>query len=252
MLLNRLKQRLEVWRGNRLYQKWQRENPEKKFYDYYAEQAAQHLSTGKAHATLGPKLCDKEFGDPDSSVELLVSHGLRPEHVLVDYGCGSLRSGVHYMNYLNPGNYWGMDVADTFFTMGLEMIDAQLLKEKQPNLRVIGDESLREVQSKQPDYLISLGVVQHVPREELVEYFSKVLGLLSGEALAFVACNISDDYQQKSSRTWLHRKDEIEATIQKLGATPEFITHEHPRKPNTPELHRYVIKIRVDSSPKSG
>jgi hypothetical protein len=184
-----------VWRGNRLYQKWQRENPEKKFYDYYAEQVAQDLSSGRTHATLGPKLSGKKFGDPDSSVELLISHGLRPEHVLVDYGCGSLRSGVHYM-----------------------------------------------------DYLISLGVVQHVPREELLEYFSKVLGLLSGEALAFVACNVSDEYRQTSSRTWLHRKEEIAEIIQKLGATPEFIPHEHPRKPNTPELQRYAIKIRVDSS----
>jgi len=246
MLLNLLKQRLEVWRGNRQYQKWQRENPEKKFYDYYAEQVAQDLSSGKAHATLGPKLSGKKFGDPDSSVELLISHGLRPEHVLVDYGCGSLRSGVHYMDYLNRGNYWGMDVADTFFTMGLEMIDAQLLQEKEPNLRVIGTESLREAQSKHPDYLISLGVVQHVPREELTEYFSKVLGLLSGDALAFVACNVSDDYRQTSSRTWLHRKEEIADAIQKLGATPEFIPHEHPRKPNTPDLQRYAIKIRVD------
>lgn len=37
----------------------------------------------------------------------LVDQGLRPEHVLLDIACGSLRGGVRFVPYLNPGNYLG-------------------------------------------------------------------------------------------------------------------------------------------------
>ena len=35
----------------------------------------------------------------------MVDQGLLPHHVLVDIACGSLRGGVHFIPYLDPGNY---------------------------------------------------------------------------------------------------------------------------------------------------
>jgi len=40
----------------------------------------------------------------------LLSEGLKPDDVLVDYGCGTLRMGLHAIRYLAPGNYWGLDI----------------------------------------------------------------------------------------------------------------------------------------------
>ena len=39
----------------------------------------------------------------------LTAQGLAPEHRLLDVGCGSLRGGVHFIRYLDPGNYVGID-----------------------------------------------------------------------------------------------------------------------------------------------
>jgi SAM-dependent methyltransferase len=41
--------------------------------------------------------------------EFLVESGLRPEHRLLDFGCGALRLGVFAIPYLDPGNYFGVD-----------------------------------------------------------------------------------------------------------------------------------------------
>lgn len=41
--------------------------------------------------------------------EYLVSQGLRPEHRLLDVGCGCLRGGVHFIAYLADGHYYGID-----------------------------------------------------------------------------------------------------------------------------------------------
>ena len=42
-------------------------------------------------------------------MEFMRSRGLLPQHRLVDIGCGSLRGGVHFVRYLDPGNYYGLD-----------------------------------------------------------------------------------------------------------------------------------------------
>ena len=39
----------------------------------------------------------------------MVEHGLKPEHKLLDVGCGPLRGGIKFINYLEPGNYYGVD-----------------------------------------------------------------------------------------------------------------------------------------------
>lgn len=41
--------------------------------------------------------------------EFLVDEGLRPRHRLLDVGCGSLRGGVRFIEYLNEGRYFGVD-----------------------------------------------------------------------------------------------------------------------------------------------
>ena len=41
--------------------------------------------------------------------EFLLGSGLRPEHRLLDFGCGALRLGLFAIPYLDPGNYFGVD-----------------------------------------------------------------------------------------------------------------------------------------------
>ena len=41
--------------------------------------------------------------------DFLVKQGLKPDHRLLDVGCGSLRGGVHFIRYLDDGNYYGID-----------------------------------------------------------------------------------------------------------------------------------------------
>lgn len=41
--------------------------------------------------------------------ELLLNCGLKPEHKLLDMGCGSLRIGKYLIQYLNDYNYFGIE-----------------------------------------------------------------------------------------------------------------------------------------------
>jgi SAM-dependent methyltransferase len=41
--------------------------------------------------------------------KFLISQGLQPHHRLLDVGCGTLRGGIPFIDYLEPGNYTGID-----------------------------------------------------------------------------------------------------------------------------------------------
>ena len=43
-------------------------------------------------------------------LDYLVERGLEPGHQLLDVGCGPLRAGVHFIRYLEPGHYAGVDI----------------------------------------------------------------------------------------------------------------------------------------------
>ena len=38
-------------------------------------------------------------------------HGLKPEMRMLEIGCGNLRAGRLFIDYLEPGNYYGMDIS---------------------------------------------------------------------------------------------------------------------------------------------
>ena len=58
--------------------------------------------------------------------DFLKKMGLRSEHYFLDVGCGSLRGGIHFINYLEPSRYFGIDKNN-------ELLDAATLLSKSKN-----------------------------------------------------------------------------------------------------------------------
>ena len=57
--------------------------------------------------------------------EFLKSRNLQPHHKLLDLGCGCFRAGVHLIDYLQSGQYFGIDISQ-------ELLDAGYAKELTP------------------------------------------------------------------------------------------------------------------------
>lgn len=54
-------------------------------------------------------------------IDFLRAEGLAPAHTLLDVGCGCLRGGVHFIDFLDPGHYYGLDVDAELIRAGLEI-----------------------------------------------------------------------------------------------------------------------------------
>jgi SAM-dependent methyltransferase len=53
--------------------------------------------------------------------ELLVKMDLKPNHKLLDVGCGALRLGIHAIDYLDDDGYVGVDPFAPYIAMGREL-----------------------------------------------------------------------------------------------------------------------------------
>jgi SAM-dependent methyltransferase len=72
--------------------------------------------------------------------DYLTGHGLEPRHYFLDIGCGPLRGGVHFIRYLEPGRYFGVDKNADVLEEAAELeLDRYGLRDKRPTLKA--DES---------------------------------------------------------------------------------------------------------------
>lgn len=60
-------------------------------------------------------------------LEYLKSRGLEPHHRLLDIGCGCFRAGHFFVDYLEPGHYYGVDANLSLMQAGydFELTDEQ-------------------------------------------------------------------------------------------------------------------------------
>lgn len=207
------------WREARSYARWRNQNPGKSHSDYYTDVVLNRLQTGVSHPTIGPNLVDGVRFEESGLEELkrLVDGGLLPEHVCVDYGCGSLRIGQHLIRYLNPSHYWGIDATDCFYKIGLGLIDPELLAEKRPHLHVIGPAVLASVKAAEPDFIFCNAVVYHVPPEEIDAFFQNILGLFCTKTTGFINVKFARRQRRVSTRSWAYAEADLVRQIESRG-----------------------------------
>jgi hypothetical protein len=188
---------LWLMRGELRWQIWRLRNSKRPFSAFYTDRIAGKLDRGIAHSTLGAR--DRNAAGVSTPTTeagcwkrgigtfgFLRSLGIDPTQRCLDYGCGSLRIGMHFIDYLEPGNYWGVDVTDRFYEDGRALLNPEFTRDKAPRFGVISDATLEAVRHWKPDIVFSVSVLMHVPPAEVDRYFQRILGMLNGGAKAII------------------------------------------------------------------
>ena len=196
---------------------WSLQNPGSSFKQFYAESVATALSGEKNHSSLGPNLKPGRIAEARRTFSKLVKKGIRPSDTFVDYGCGTLRLGALFIEFLEPDRYIGLDIDERILAIGRNQISAKLLDSKRPVLEVISPESLRRAAARQPRWVCSKGVLQHVSPEELNEYFENLSCLIRIGATGFIYARIAEKSKRHSTKTWLHEFNHLRAAANRHG-----------------------------------
>jgi SAM-dependent methyltransferase len=110
--------------------------------------------------------------------EFLINKGLRPEHRLIDVGCGSLRGGIHFIRYLAAGNYYGLDVNASLIEAGRCEVQAAGLADRQINL-LIDDRFGLDRFNATFDYGIAQSVFTHLCLNHIICCLAQVQRVLA-------------------------------------------------------------------------
>jgi hypothetical protein len=206
--------------------------------EYYARSIAGRVLRGD-HPAIGAQA--RSVRAPTELLDILLTYGLEPGHVVVDYGCGSFRLGKALIEHLDPGHYWGLDVIDEFLESGMALLEPELKAAKRPNARVISPENLAETAAARPDFIISWHVCSKVPPSRLTDYFGKIVSLMGPSGVALVHFPESARRLRQSRFSWAETRETIARAIRQIDPALDirFV-------PITDEMNRGVRQTMVE------
>jgi len=209
------------------FQRWLAAHPGGTYAEFYADDARRRIAAGDRHPTLGITTIDQEAAKERAQrmLSAFKRAGCMPHHVFVDYGCGSLWVGEAFMEYLEPGNYIGLDISDAFFTEGLTRLPPELVASRKPTLRVIDDQALGEVRARKPGFIASIAVVHHVPPSDLAAYFARIVSLAGPDTrieITQLATGLGLLTKRVPPRRWQHGRFAIRSALAPLGYAAEY------------------------------
>ena len=110
--------------------------------------------------------------------DFLVTQGLRPDHALLDVGCGALRGGMHFVRYLDPDRYVGFDINPERIEAGRTDLTKEGLSGKNAVLRCVDDFDISDL-GRTFDYAIAQSVFTHLPLNPIIRSLVKVRDVLA-------------------------------------------------------------------------
>lgn len=125
-------------------------------------------------AAVGSQSHDRWLALGAMQFDYLTEHGFKPEHRMLEIGCGNLRAGWRFIEYLNPGNYYGIDISpDILFAAQKTIVDREL-QEKRPTLTPVRDLTFSFMPDDSFDVMHAHSVFSHSPLSVIEECFAHV------------------------------------------------------------------------------
>jgi len=111
--------------------------------------------------------------------DYLMGHGLKPSSRLLEIGCGNLRAGRLFIDYLDAGGYYGVDISPDILLAAADTVAEFRLQHKLPHLTVVKDMRLAFLPSGYFDVVHAHSVFSHSPIEVIDECLAHVGRLLA-------------------------------------------------------------------------
>lgn len=105
--------------------------------------------------------------------DFLVSEGLAPRHYLLDVGCGSLRGGVHFTRYLDPGHYFGVDAEPGLLAAGRSELERAGIADRRPVLVADGEFGLLKL-GQSFDFALAQSLFTHLQFNRIARCVAEV------------------------------------------------------------------------------
>jgi SAM-dependent methyltransferase len=115
--------------------------------------------------------------------DYLVGHGLKPGDRMLEIGCGNLRAGRLFMDYLDAGNYYGIDISPDILLAATDTVARYGLQPKLPRLTLVRDMQLALLPDRYFTVVHAHSVFSHSPAEVIDECLATVARIMAPDGL---------------------------------------------------------------------
>ena len=113
--------------------------------------------------------------------------GLKKYNTILDYGCGPIRAGKHFIKYLNSGNYFGIDYNKSFIEASKYLVEKDFtLKKKKPLLLWFQNFNLERLEKKF-NFILLFSVLNHCNLNQRKKFFKKVIPIMNKKSLLVIS-----------------------------------------------------------------
>jgi SAM-dependent methyltransferase len=141
-----------------------------------------------------------EFGR--MQFDYLAEHGLTRTSRLLEIGCGNLRAGRFLIEYLDAGNYFGLDISPDVLLSAQRTIAAHHLQDKLPQLMYTNDLKFEFLPDHYFDVIHANSVFTHCPIELIDECFAHVARIMTSSGFFDFTFYCTEDTEYQ-----VHRED---------------------------------------------
>ena len=125
----------------------------------------------------------------DFQIQFLKAMGLNQNDLFLDIGCGTLRGGIPVIEFLDEGNYYGVDVRESVIVEGRKELYEAGLESKNPTLLATEDVGQLTIAQKF-DFIWAFSVLIHLTDEILQDTISLASRHLSSEGVFYANVNV--------------------------------------------------------------
>ena len=205
-------------------------------------------ATAARHALVGP--ADLWQMKRQFQIEFLRGVGLKPHHLLLDLGCGTLRGGIPLIDYLDHGHYAGVEVRGEVLDEGCRELAESGLVGKQPQL--VHCERLAELDlGRKFDFAWAFAVLIHMDDAVLNDAVAAVARHLDDNGVFYATVNVGAE----PTASWqgfpvVHREAAFYAdafrrhalVMADIGPLTAF-GHDHPRLSAEAQARQRMLKV---------
>lgn len=160
--------------------------------------------------------------------------GLKEQHSLFDLGCGTLRGGIRFIQYLDKGNYTGVDISSETIKYAKKLVHEENLSEKSPNLMLdeVKNFQFDQFGVKKFDYLLAQSVFTHLKPEHIEKCLANIRKIMHNDSKFCFTYFEGTVYKERSVKDFEYPKSFFEELAIKYHykLTDHREEYPHPRK----------------------
>jgi len=156
--------------------------------------------------------------------DYLVQHGLTPQDRMLEIGCGNLRAGWRFIQYLEPGHYFGIDISPDILIEAKKTLVRYGLQEKVPHLTPVDNLTLDFLPDASFTVVHAHSVFSHSPLEVIDECLSHVGRVLApGGFFDFTFDRTEGSEHQVLREDFYYRTETLIRLAEKHGLVARFM-----------------------------